>query len=153
MRIIAHLISVLLLVPGIVVSVVLLGVGHLAAQANFFTLLTALLELLLAFLPVAFLLTILWFALALLGFSTRMRQGGAICVALIAAATSAYIHWAAGASGFAGDAGIHVPGACALIIAIWLASTDWADSARESSVTLPATRPAIAPPPPDRIDS
>ena len=128
MRVIAHLIAVMLLVPGIVVSVALLGIGHLAAQGNMLALVTALFDLALAFLPVAFGLFVLWFGLALMGFSRRLRRAAAICVGVIAAGTTALIVWQSGPYAYANQAGIFVPGACALIIAIWLASTDWADA-------------------------
>jgi len=127
MRIVAHLISVLLLLPGIVVSLVLVAIGHLAAQANLAAMVTALLELALAFFPVAFGLVVVWFALAVMGFSIRMRRAAAIGVGVVAAATTAYMTMATGAFDSAEHAGILVPGACALIIAIWLASTDWAE--------------------------
>jgi hypothetical protein len=130
MRIVAHLISVLLLLPGIIVSVVMLAIGHLSAQGNVTALVTALLELALAFFPVAFALVIGWFALAVMGFSMRMRRVAAIGVGVIAAVTTAYMTMAAGVYDSGEHAGILVPGVCALVIAIWLASTDWAEGVR-----------------------
>jgi hypothetical protein len=128
MRIVAHLISVALLVPGIIVSVALLGLSHLALQTSLLRLMTTLIDLALAFFPVAFAVFFLWLGLALMGFSTRLRRAGAIGVGIVAAATTIHIGWA-GWPAHATETGIVVPGVCALVIAIWLASTDWADSA------------------------
>src|SRR5437870_2346246 len=123
MRIIAHLVSVVLLVPGIIVSIALLALSHLALQTSPLGLMSALIDLALAFFPVAFALFALWLGFALMGFSTRLRRAGAIGVGAVAAATTIHIGWAAWPA-HAGNAGIVVPGVCALVITIWLASTD-----------------------------
>ena len=125
MRIIAHLISVVLLVPGIVIAAVLVALGHLTNQPGFLALLTAILDVLLAFLPLAFLTFMVWIGIALMGFSTRFRRAGAIAVGGIAAVTSALMIWLGAPVDDAGDIGIFVPNAGALIIAVWLASTEW----------------------------
>ena len=150
MRIIAHLISVLLLLPGLFVCAVLASFAHLGAQTNLLGLITALLDLALAFFPVVFLLFVAWFGIALMGFSTRLRQAGAIVVGVVAAATTAVILWRTGAYGAgtlatAAGTGIHmpggivVPGAFALVIAVWLASTEWPDPRERNARGVPAT--------------
>jgi hypothetical protein len=56
-----------------------------------------------------------------------MRRPAAMAVGVIAAATTAYMTMAGGIHDSGEHTGILVPGVCALVIAIWLASTDWAD--------------------------
>jgi hypothetical protein len=128
MRVVAHLLSVLLLVPGIIVASVVIAIGHVTAQHDFARLVNAVLDLLLAFFPYALLVVVVWFALAVLGFSRRWQRAAAISVAAIAMATSAVILWPDGASALADRWGLLVPSAGALAIGIWLASTEWPDT-------------------------
>jgi hypothetical protein len=130
MRVVAHLISVLLLVPGIVVASIVVAIGHVTAQPDFARLVNAVLDLMLGFLPFALLVVVVWFALAVLGFSRRWQRPAAISVAAIAAATSAVILWPDGASALAERWGLLVPAAGALVIGIWLASTEWPEPMR-----------------------
>jgi hypothetical protein len=131
MRIVAHLIGVVLLLPGLFMCATLLSLGYLAAQPNMLGLINAMLDLALAFFPVVFLLFLSWLGIALMGFSTRLRRAGAISVAAIAAATTAFMLWRNGAHDYAIAGGAYVPdaiiapGAFALAIGIWLASTEW----------------------------
>ena len=124
MRYVAHLLSVLLLVPGIVVASALLALGHVAGQPTFARLVDALLDVLLASLPYALLVTVAWFALAVLGLSRRWHRVASTLVAAVAIGTSGVIFWIANAPEAWTAAGIHVPAALALVIAVWLASTD-----------------------------
>lgn len=124
MRMIAHLVSVLLLLPGIVVAAALLALGHLTGQPNFLRLVEALFDLLLAFFPLAFLVAVAWFALAALGFSQRWHRAASIIVAVVAIATTGTIVWVANVPPVWSEAGIFVPAAGAIVIAVWLASTD-----------------------------
>ena len=149
MRIVAHLISVLLLLPGLFVCAAILSLAHLSAQTSLLGLINALLELAIAFFPVVFLLFVAWLGIALMGFSTRLRRAGAIVVGGVAAATTAFMLWRTGAYDATG-AGIYVPGAIvvpgafALAIAVWLASTEWPDPRAERVIAAPhETQPRI----------
>jgi hypothetical protein len=96
-------------------------------------LINALLDLAIAFFPLTLLLFIAWLCIALMGFSTRLRRAGAISVGAVAAATTAFMLWRSGADDYLAGTGIYlpgaivVPGAFALAIAVWLASTEWPD--------------------------
>ena len=133
MRIVAHLIGVVLLLPGLFVSAVLASLSYLTKQPNLLTLINALLDLAIAFFPVTLLLFVAWLGIALMGFSTRLRRAGAISVGSVAAATTALMLWRSGLHDYAAGTEIHVPGALilpgavALAIAVWLASTEWPD--------------------------
>jgi hypothetical protein len=133
MRIVAHLFSVLLLVPGLIVAAALLALGHLRSQPDWYAWFNAVFDILLAFFPLAFLGFIAWLGLALMGFSTRLRRAGAICVGLVAAATTAMTIWLSAPFDYASHGGVFVPAAFALVIAIWLAATDWPDLRSERS--------------------
>jgi hypothetical protein len=110
-------------------------------------LLEAMLDVLIAFFPLAFLAVVLWFALALAGFSVRARRASAVLVAAVAVATSGLIVWATGVGIHWNEAGVHLPNACALVIAIWLASTDWPlqRTAQPVTVVVPASTGIQAP--------
>jgi hypothetical protein len=127
MRTIAHLISVALLVPGLVVAAVMLALGHVTGQPDLLRFAGALLEVLLAFLPATFLVFVSWIALALTGFSRRLRRAGALAVAGVALGTGALMLRLGGPWAALSDAGVFVPGAFALAIAVSLACTDWPD--------------------------
>jgi hypothetical protein len=148
MRVIAHLLSVLLLVPGIVVASIVVAIGHVAGQPDFTRLVNAVLDLLLAFLPFTLLVIVVWFAIAVLGFSRRWQRAAAIAVAAIAVATSAVIVWPDSAGALADRWGLLVPAAGALVIGIWLASTEWpaplrAGTALPSQTATPPSPPQI----------
>ena len=148
MRVVAHLISVLLLVPGIVVASIVVAIGHVTAQPDFARLVNAVLDLMLGFLPFALLVVAVWFALAVLGFSRRWQRAAAISVAAIAAATSAVILGSDGASALTERWGLLVPAAGALVIGIWLASTEWPEPLRAGPAqsTASCARPRIGGP-------
>jgi hypothetical protein len=150
MRVVAHLISVLLLVPGIVVASIVVAIGHVTAQPDFARLVNAVLDLMLGFLPFALLVVVVWFALAVLGFSRRWQRAAAISVAAIAAATSAVILGSDGASALTERWGLLVPAAGALVISIWLASTEWPEPVRAIAPgpTATASSPLSVPPAP-----
>jgi hypothetical protein len=141
MRVIAHLLSVVLLLPGIVAASVVVAIGHVTAQPDFARLLNAMLNLLLGFFPFAFLVVVVWFALAVLGFSRRWQRAAAISVAAIAAGTSAVILWPDGASALADRWGLLVPAAIALVIGVWLASTEWPEPVRAALRPIPSRSP------------
>ena len=143
MRYIAHLLSVVLLVPGIVVASALLALGHVTAQSTLSRLIDALLEVLIAFLPYALLVTIAWFALAVLGLSRRWHRLASILVAVVAMATSGIVFWVANAPQAWSDAGLFVPAAGAIVIAVWLAST--APTSRRSPRRSRGSLPDVAP--------
>jgi len=138
MRVVAHLLSVLLLVPGIVVASIIVAIGHVTAQPDFGRLVNAVLDLLLGFFPFALLVVVVWFVIAVLGFSRRWHRAAAISVAAIAAATSAVILWPDGASALADRWGLLVPAAGALVIGTWLASTEWRAPRAERAATSSA---------------
>jgi len=141
MRIVAHLVSVLLLVPGIIVASIVVAIGHVTAQPDFTHLVNAVLDLLLAFFPFALLVVIAWFALAVLGFSRRWQRAAAISVAAIAATTSAVVLWPDGASALADRWGLLLPSAGSLVIGIWLASTEWPDPKANRAASDAGTLP------------
>lgn len=130
MRVVAHLISVLLLVPGIVIAAVLLALGHVSGRESLGQFILAILDLLLAFLPLAALTVALWLGLALMGFSRRLRRFAAIGIGAVALATAAVmLDYGAPWHGV-DDAGIFLPQACALVLAVWLGWTDEPDAMR-----------------------
>jgi hypothetical protein len=137
MRIIAHLISVALLVPGIIVATAFVALGHMTGQPDFGHFVTAVLDVLLVFFPLGLLIIVLWLVLAVLGISQRWQRAAAICVGSIAAGTSLVILWPVGDS--TAPLGIVMPAVGSLVIAIWLASTE---------PPAPASIPVAAPQPP-----
>jgi hypothetical protein len=144
MRYVAHLVSVVLLVPGIVVAAALLAFGHVAIQPSFPRMVDALLDVLLTFLPALLLVVVAWFALAALGLSRRWHRTAAALVALVAITTSASILWLANVPEAWTEAGIFIPAAIALVIAVCLASTDQAPARRLRDNSAKTRRP---PPP------
>ena len=144
MRVVAHLVSVMLLVPGIIIAAVILAIGHVTGQADFGRFVNALLDVLLAFFPLAFLAVVVWFVIAVLGFSRRWYRAAAICVAAVAAGTSLVIAWPASAADALDHWGVLVPGGIALIIGIWLASTEWPQPPRPKMTPAPTRIPPSA---------
>ena len=130
MRIVAHLLSVVLLVPGIVIAAALLALDHVIGQPNLLSLFNALLEVAIAFLPIAILSFLLWLAIALLGFSKRYSRAAALSVAAIAIGSAGVMLVRTGTAGVSEHTGVYVPGVCALVIAIWLACTESPDERR-----------------------
>ena len=130
MRIVAHLLSVVLLVPGIAIAAALLALDHVIGQPNLLALFNAVLEVMIASLPLAFLAFLVWLMIAVLGFSRRYYRTAALSVAAIAIGSAGVMMLRAGMPGLAEHTGVFVPGACALVIAIWLACTDWPEENR-----------------------
>ena len=64
-------------------------------------------------------------ALALCGLSVRYRWAGAITVAGIAVAATGLLLWMDQRPRTLDDAALHLPAVIALIIAVWLAVTEW----------------------------
>ena len=121
----AHLLSIALLLPGLVFATAFLAVDHVTSQTGWFAFFNALLNVALVMLPWALLSLVLLFALAIFGFSERHRWAAALCVAGIVTGSSSILLWIGGIPPALGDAWFFVPGAAALGIALWLAITEW----------------------------
>ncbi|MEP7084549.1 MAG: hypothetical protein ABI854_07395 [Betaproteobacteria bacterium] len=125
MRVIAHLISVALLLPALVVATAFLALDHVLSQLGWFAFFVALMHIALAALPWAFLACALLITLSVLGFSERYRWAAALCVAGMAIASSAVLAWIGDFPATPVDAGFFVPGAAALAISVWIAVSEW----------------------------
>ena len=126
MRIIAHLLSVILLLPGLTMAAAFLLLDHLAGQPGWVEFLTALLEIALILLPWGLLgvITAL-FLLSALGFSDRWRWAAAMIVGLIVAASTTVLLALGNGVPRLEQSGFFVPGAVAFVIAAWIAITEW----------------------------
>lgn len=124
-RIAAHLLSIVLLIPGLLFATAALAIGHLAAQTGLLAILGALLDIGLMLVPWAFLAAFLLLVLGFLGFFDRHRWAAALCVAGTAAGSSGVLLWTTDWPIPPGQAGIFVPSALAFAIALWLAASEW----------------------------
>lgn len=125
MRVVAHLLSIALLLPGLVVASAFLALDDVISQTGWFAFFIALIEVAVAFLPWALFACTMLIALSMCGFSARYRWAAALCVAGIAIASSAVLVWIGEFPATPVDAGFFVPGAAALAISVWLAVSEW----------------------------
>lgn len=126
MRIIAHLLSIVLLLPGLTMAAAFVLLDHLVRQPGWFEFLTALLEIALILLPWGLLGVIVGvFLLAALGFSDRWRWAAAATVAFIVAASTTVLIALGNGVLRLEQSGFFVPGAIAFVIAAWIAITEW----------------------------
>ena len=125
MRVVAHLISIALLLPGLVVATAFLALDHVLSQTGWFAFFVALVHIALAALPWAMLACTLLITLSVFGFFNQYRWAAAICVAGIAIASSAVLARIGDFPATPVDAGFFVPGAAALAISVWIAVSEW----------------------------
>ncbi len=125
MRELAHLLSVVLVVPSLAFASMFAALGHVTSATGFLAFLLAILESIVVLLPWLLACLALLIVLALLGFSARYRWAAAICVAGIAIGSTGVLVWLDNRTLTAGDAAFHVPAAVAVVIALWLAVSEW----------------------------
>lgn len=125
MRVLAHLLSVVLLLPGLLFAVAFLAVDHITSRPSWLDFFFAMLNVALILLPWALVMSVLLLAIAMFGFSARHRWAAALCVAGIVTASTAILLWLGDVPTKPEDAGIFVPGAVALLIAVWLSISEW----------------------------
>lgn len=125
MRALAHLLSVVLLVPSLAFASLFVALDHVTSTTGFFAFVLALLESIAVLLPWILLCLAALIALALCGLSVRYRWAAAIAVAGIAIAATGFSLWMDQRSRALDDAAFHLPAVVALIIAVWLAVTEW----------------------------
>ena len=134
MRAFAHFISVLLLLPSLVVATALVALDHVSSKAGFLAFLLSLLEIAAVLLPWLLLCLAFVIALASFGMSVRYRWAAAICVAAIAIGSTGIVFWLGERPAATIDA-FHLPAAIAIVIAVWLAVTEWPESPPQQLVT------------------
>jgi len=125
MRVVAHLLSIVLLVPGLMFATVFLAADHVTSQTGWLAFFSALLDVVLVLMPWALLSMALLLALAICGFSARHRWAAALCVAGIVTGSTGVLLWLGDVPATAQDASVFVPGAVALGIALWLVVSEW----------------------------
>ena len=127
MRPLLHLISVLLVLPGVALAAAFLILGHAIATASLFGFFAELLDVALWLIPWG-ILAALATAIVLVssGFSARLRWFGALCVAAIAVGSSAVVFTlSARHDNFsAGQLLFFLPALIAAWIGFWLAATE-----------------------------
>lgn len=121
----AHLLSIALLLPGLVFATAFLALDHITHQPGLLAFFSALLDVALLILPWMLLACIFLFVLALFGLSTRHRWAAALCVAGIVSGSTSILLWVGGIPARPADAWFLVPGMGAFAIALWLAVTEW----------------------------
>jgi len=127
MRPLLHLISILLVLPGVALAAAFLVLGHAIATASLFGFFGELLEVALWLIPWGILAAIAaMIALVSSGFSVRLRWFGALCVAAIAIGSSAVVFTlSARHDNFsAGQLLFFLPALIAAWIGFWLAATE-----------------------------
>ena len=132
MRELAHLASIILVIPSLLFASVFVALGHVNSQPGFLAFIYALLEVIAVLLPWLLFSFALLIALAMFGFSRRHRWSAAICVAGVAIACTGVLVWMGQAIADAGDAVFHLPAAIAVAISTWLAVTEWPASKSEA---------------------
>ena len=127
MRELAHLISVLLVVPSLALASLFVALGHATSQSGLLAFIVAALESIVVLLPWLLVCGALLIVLATLGFSPRHRWAAAIAIGGIAIGATGALMWMNGTVEWH-DAAFHLPAAIALVISVWLATTEWPDA-------------------------
>lgn len=127
MRELAHLISVVLVVPSLALASLFVALGHATSQSGFIRFILAALEAIVVLLPWLLVCSVLLIVLAFLGFSQRHRWAAAIATGGIAVGATGVLLWMTGTVDWA-NATFHLPAAIALVISVWLATTEWPDA-------------------------
>ena len=125
MRVLAHLLSITLLLPGLIFAAAFLALDHVTSQTGWLAFLSALLNVWIAMLPWVIASFFVLLALAILGFSARHRWAAALCVATIVAGSTSILLWLGDIPSTPANASFFVPGAVAFLIALWLAISEW----------------------------
>jgi len=126
-RPLAHVIGVLLVLPGAALAAAFLILGHAIASGSLTGFFGALLAVALWLIPWGFLATaVALVALLAAGFSPRYRWFGALCVAALAIGSSIVVSTrGAESSGFsAGQLLFFLPALLAAVIGLWLAVSE-----------------------------
>ena len=138
MRELAHLISVVLVVPSLALASLFVALGHATSQPGFLAFILAALEAIVVLLPWLLVCSVLLIVLAFLGFSQRHRWAAAIATGGIAVGATGVLLWMTGNVDWH-DAAFHLPAVIALVISVWLATTEWPDSKPTAIKPIDAT--------------